>query len=105
MGTAEPRVGCEAAVSVKVNKELFGRQKEGHDMYEALKELMADEINAEKKESFMFGREEGFRAGFQAFVESCQELGVPYAQVIEKLEKKFSLVGQDAEECMKKYWI
>lgn len=92
------------AVSVKANKELFGRLKEGYHMFEVLKELMADEINCiieeTKKEVIKEGRKEGVRF----FIESCQELGVSYHQVLEKLEEKFGLTEQAAKEYAESYW-
>ena len=128
------------AVSVKANKELFGKIKEGYDMYEALKELMADEINCiieevkkevivegreegikegreegkkegikegreeGKKEGIKEGREEGRKEGVRVFIESCQELGVLYEQVLEKLEEKFGLTKQEAKEYTESCW-
>ena len=51
-------------------------------------------IACEKEES----RQEGLEEGMKALVETCAELGIPKAGIIQKLQEKFALSHESAEK-------
>lgn len=56
------------------------------------------------QEGVQEGRREGALQGIRALVETCQEFGKSKGDVCAKLESKFSLTREEAEEYLKQYW-
>lgn len=50
------------------------------------------------------GFEQGLQQGLCALIETCRELGVSRENTRNKIEGKFGLDSQKAEECMVRYW-
>lgn len=50
------------------------------------------------------GIERGIEQGVKAFVEVCKELGVSKEETEEKVQTKFALSWERAEECVEKYY-
>ena len=67
----------------------------GHDMCQAIKEMIED--------GRLDGRREGRQEGIQALVETCKELGITKETTLSKLQEKFAL-GDSAEEYLERYW-
>lgn len=72
------------------------KEKGGHDMCRAIKEMIED--------GRQDGRQEGRQEGIQALVETCKELGITKETTLSKLQEKFAL-GDSAEEYLERYWI
>ena len=66
-------------------------QEDRGDMCQAIKEMIED------------GRQEGRQEGIKAFVELCQELGIPKEDTLLKLQEKFTLT-EPAEAYLERYW-
>lgn len=50
------------------------------------------------------GLQQGLQQGLCALIETCRELGVSRENTRNKIEGKFGLDSQKAEECMVRYW-
>ena len=50
------------------------------------------------------GLQQGLQQGLRVLIETCRELGVSRENTRNKIEGKFGMDGQTAEECMVKYW-
>lgn len=68
-------------------------------MCEALKELFADELEERLKRGVEIGLEQGLRA---LILDNIEE-GIPVERICEKLQKRFGLTQEKAEEYIRKY--
>ena len=66
-------------------------EKEKVNMCGALEELYNDGVN------------DGIEQGMNAFVEACKELGVTDQEILQRMQKEFSLSEERAKEYMEKY--
>ena len=60
-----------------------------------------EDMRAESREE---GREEGLSRGIVALIEAYQEVHVSKEETIAKLEEKFELSRECAEDYVQKYW-
>ncbi|RGK93734.1 3-isopropylmalate dehydrogenase, partial [Hungatella hathewayi] len=74
------------------------KYKEGRDMCNALEELFADKLEEREKLGMEQGIERGIEQGIRAFVLDHIEEGTPQNIILQKLEKRFSLSPEQAEE-------
>lgn len=72
------------------------------DIVEVIDMTLLGELLMERGEKR--GMEKGIEKGAEAFVEICRELGVSREDAISKLQSKFSISQNDAEEYFLKYW-
>lgn len=66
-------------------------------MCEALRELFADELQESE--------EKGIEQGVKALIETCVDFGASRKDTQARIEKKFSLTEQVAQEYLKKFWV
>lgn len=89
---------------VRANREKF---EEGKEMCEALMELFQDEIETARQEGQQKGLQEGHQKGrlegILAMIADNLEEGFSVGRIIEKLEKRFGLTAEEAQEYMEKY--
>ena len=83
----------EAAMDFIVRAN-WKKYKEGRDMCNALEELFADKLEEREK----LGMEQGMEQGIRAFILDHIEEGTPKNIILQKLEKRFSLSPEQAEE-------
>ena len=83
----------EAAMDFIVRAN-WKKYKEGRDMCNALEELFADKLEEREK----LGVEQGMEQGIRAFILDHIEEGTPKNIILQKLEKRFSLSLEQAEE-------
>lgn len=50
------------------------------------------------------GRQEGIKEGIKALVETCEEIGISQEETLQKIQQKFSLSQDAAQEYIKEYW-
>lgn len=65
-----------------------------------LKKIREDEFNLGREA----GIEEGIEKGISALIKVCKEFGLPRAEIMAKVEEKFSLSPQKAKEYMDRFW-
>ena len=87
------------AVSVKANRKLYDSVKEDMDMYEALRELMADEINESIEEKVNNTRQEDLKALVYILKEVFQDFDAAYQRII----TTEAYAGISKEQVMR-YW-
>ena len=61
-----------------------------------------DEMNRE--EGIKIGQAIGLQQGIEALISTCQELGLSAEEVLSKVEEKFALSKEQAQEALQKYW-
>ena len=99
------------AVSVRANGGLFGEVKEDADMYEALKELMADEINEKVNAGINTGiaigekrgEKIGEKNGLKALVDVLQKMGLDFESVYQAIIKTETYQKVSREQVWE-YW-
>lgn len=103
------------AVSVKANHALFGNVKEDADMFEVLKELMADEIKAEFNAGIAMGEkrgeeigkkrgeEKGAEKGLKALADVLKEMGLDFDSAYQAIIKTETYQKVSREQ-VRKYW-
>lgn len=107
------------SVSVKANSGLFGEVKEDAVMYEVLKELMADEINASmntgiaigekrgeergEKRGEKRGEERGEKNGLKALADVLQKLGLDFESAYQAIIKTETYQKVSREQ-VREYW-
>lgn len=87
----------EAAMDFIVRTN-WKKYKEGRDMCNALEELFADKLEEREKIGMEQGIERGIEQGIRAFVLDHIEEGTPQNIILQKLEKRFFLSPEQAEE-------
>ena len=87
----------EAAMDFIVRAN-WRKYKEGRDMCNALEELFADKLEEREKLGMEQGMERGMEQGIRAFILDHIEEGTPKNIILQKLEKRFSLSPEQAEE-------
>ena len=50
------------------------------------------------------GRQEGIKEGIKALVETCEEIGISQEETLQKIQQKFFLPQDIAQEYIKEYW-
>ena len=73
-----------------------GKFQEVRNMFDALRDLMKDELDA--------AQERGTKAGIQASTEICCELGLSRDETREKVRMKFSLSEDEAKNYIDQFW-
>ncbi len=91
------------AVSVKANKDLFGRAKEDSNMYEVLKELMADEIHEEVSAGEKRGEKRGEKNGLKALADVLQKMGLDFESAYQAIIKTETYQKVSREQ-VSEYW-
>ena len=81
---------------VRANRERF---EEGKEVCEALMELFKDDIEAAQQK----GRQEGRLEGILAMIADNLEEGFSVGKIMKKLEKRFGLTPQEAQEYLERY--
>ena len=76
---------------IRANWETY---EEVREMCDALMELFADKLEEREK----LGMEQGMEQGIRAFILDHIEEGTPKNIILQKLEKRFSLSPEQAEE-------
>lgn len=87
------------SVSIKANQSMFDRVKEDAVMCEALKELMADEI----EESRIMGEKRGEKKGLKALIDVLKEMGIDFESAYKSIVKTDAYAGMSREQ-VRKYW-
>lgn len=77
-------------------KNKYKKEDGGYDMCKG----MEDWLNTRMKEGLELGRSEGI----QALIETCQEFGLSREDTLSKVQDKFALEKEKAEEYLVKYW-
>lgn len=72
------------------------KENGGMDMCKALEDL--------RQEGIDIGVEQGVEIGVTHFIEAFQEMGMSYEDTAKKLQEKFNLTEEDAEQKMKACW-
>ena len=80
---------------IMTNRELFEKVRGENMIYSSLKELFADDLVAAEAK--------GEEKGIKIFIEDKIEDGVPKNKILDKLQRKFELTLDKAEEYYKKY--
>ncbi len=84
-------------IVVRANQEKFEEVKY---MCDALKELMKDELDERERQ----GIEQGIEQGIRAMIEACRELGAGRESTLLRIEQKFNLSEERAQELLLNYW-
>lgn len=80
------------------------KENGGMDMCKALEDLRQEGIDIGVERGMKLGEERGVEQGVTRFIEAFQEMGMSYEDTARKLQEKFSLTEEDAEQKMKACW-
>ncbi|MBO5166762.1 MAG: Rpn family recombination-promoting nuclease/putative transposase [Lachnospiraceae bacterium] len=87
------------------NPEIIVRDKRIEKLDSVVSEVKQSEEWEEVRMSIMkYALEQGRQEGIRAFVEACKELGVPRKDTLHKVEEKFEISHEQAENYMKEIY-
>lgn len=88
-------------VAMEENKSMFQKIRgESAYMFDALRELMKEDLDEALEKGTEIGREEGIRA----LINTCKSLNVSLEFVEEKLQEQFQISKEVVAEKIKLYW-
>ncbi len=85
-------------VSCEANVEMYKRLRGESDMCEALKELMAEDIEKEKIKSKNEGIQTGVDKGISGAVSILRQIGMDEGLIVDKLCKQYNLTDEQARK-------
>lgn len=84
------------------------KENGGMDMCKALEDLRQEGIDIGIERGMKLGEERGVEQGVEIgvtnFIEAFQEMGMSYEDTVRKLQEKFGLTEENAEQKMKECW-
>ena len=84
------------------------KENGGMDMCKALEDLRQEGIDIGIERGMKLGEERGVEQGVEIgvtnFIEAFQEMGMSYEDKVRKLQEKFGLTEENAEQKMKECW-
>lgn len=96
----DPLYEAAMEIIIRGNERFY---KEERDMCQAIRELFADEFDAQKREHEAQVQNVK-KEGIAILIEACKELGITYEATLLKVVEKFNLSVGIAEGYMKNYW-